>query len=90
VVLTSMKLQTNILIGIFRNLSSSSKRAYLQSPSGTRCKKILRRRSPERKLVIATHSRHYIQKDDPELVIESIRTVLAQSVHKSPRENPIR
>jgi thioesterase domain-containing protein len=39
----------------------------------------LAQRSPEGKLVIATQSRHYIQKDDPELVIESIRTVLTQS-----------
>jgi pimeloyl-ACP methyl ester carboxylesterase len=46
----------------------------------------LARRSPEGKLVIATHSKHYIQKDDPELVIESIRTVLAQSVHKQPTD----
>jgi thioesterase domain-containing protein len=46
----------------------------------------LAKRSPEGKLVIATHSRHYIQKDDPEMVIGSIRTVLAQSVHKQPMD----
>jgi pimeloyl-ACP methyl ester carboxylesterase len=36
-------------------------------------------RSPVGRLITATGSSHYIQKLDPELVIESIRTVLLQS-----------
>ena len=40
----------------------------------------LARRSPQGKLITATHNSHYIQKQNPELVIEAIRTVLSQSV----------
>ncbi|WP_263354571.1 alpha/beta fold hydrolase [Acidicapsa acidisoli] len=39
----------------------------------------LAHRSPEGKLITATQSSHYIQKLQPELVVESIRTVLSQS-----------
>jgi hypothetical protein len=41
--------------------------------------KDLASRSPEGKLITATKSSHYIQKLQPELVIESIRAVLSQA-----------
>ena len=36
-------------------------------------------RSSQAELVVATHSGHYIQNDEPPLVIEAVRRVVAKS-----------
>ena len=45
--------------------------------------KDLAARSPEGKLIHAAHSSHYIQEQQPDLVIESIRSVWRQSAHRN-------
>jgi len=44
-------------------------------------------RSPLGRLVLVPHSRHYIQKDNPELVIQSVRTALDQSTTTQPHSD---